>query len=95
MATMPRKPMPRPQMKDWFKYRIDWHLYGMASAGTHPGLPRGVKRIAGDVVDPVITVTMEDNTTYDWHAGQYSRRKVNGCYAPLMPIAVAPTKRSL
>lgn len=76
--------MTRPDMRDYFKARIDWHVNGMMSSA-QARLPRGVRKVTGDVDSPVITVTMDDGTEYEWSGGKYAARKVNGCYAPLMP----------
>ena len=48
-------------------------------------LPHNVKSVHGDPDDTKIVVTMMDNTIYLWLGGNYASRKVNGCYAPLMP----------
>ena len=78
------KPLARPNLSEFFKARIDWHVNGMLSM-TQARLPRGVRKVTGDVDSPLITVTMDDGTEYEWSGGRYSTRKVNGCYAPLMP----------
>lgn len=79
--------MTRPDMRDYFKARIDWHVNGMMSR-TQARLPHGVRKVTGDVDSATITVMMDDGTEYAWSGGRYSTRKVNGCYAPLMPKAV-------
>lgn len=84
MATKITK---RPDMKDYFKARIDFHVNGMMSS-SQARMPRGVKRVHGDVDDYLITVLMDDGSVFEWTAGDYSSRKVNGCYAPLMPKPV-------
>jgi hypothetical protein len=73
-------------MRDYFRARIDYHVNGMLSRG-QAVRPHGVQRVKGDVTDSVITVTMDDGTEWTWRGGQYASRKVNGCYAPLMPKA--------
>lgn len=74
----------RPNMSDYFRGRIDHHVNGML-ARTTVTRPRDVKTIDGTVTDPIITVTMQDGTVWKWSGGRYAARKVNGCYAPLMP----------
>lgn len=74
----------RPDMRDYFRARIDWHVNGMM-ARSNARLPHGVKKVHGDVDDKVIVVEMQDGTFFNWLGGFYSSRKVNGCYAPLMP----------
>lgn len=73
----------RPDMRDYFRARIDWHVNGLFSRTAH--LPSGVMRVSGDVTDDTIIVTMRDGSTWKWEGGRYSTRKINGCYAPLMP----------
>lgn len=77
----------RPDMRDYFRARIDYHVNGMLARST-PRLPNGVVKVNGQVTDREITVTMKDGSTWLWKGGQYASRKVNGCYAPLMPKAV-------
>lgn len=84
---MPKKPMKRPDMRAWFAARIDWHTNGMM-ARTNARLPVGVKSVDGDVTSPEVVAVMTDGTEHRWTAGQYSARKVNGCYPPLMPKPV-------
>ena len=76
--------MKRPDMGAYFRARIDWNVNGMM-ARTNARLPHSVKTVKGDVTDSTITVTMLDGTEYIWTGGQYASRKINGCYAPLMP----------
>lgn len=79
--------LPRPNLSDYFKARIDWHVNGMMSSAVGR-LPNTVKRVNGDVTNSLIEVTMTDGTVYQWTGGNYSTRKRNGCYAPLMPKPV-------
>ena len=81
---MPSKTLPRPNLSEFFKAKIDQHVHGMLSSAV-VRLPNTVKRVSGSVEDAVITVTMSDGTEYRWAGGQYSTRKQHGCYAPLMP----------
>jgi hypothetical protein len=74
----------RPNLNNYFRSRIDWHVNGMMSR-LHYSRPSDVKSIVGDVTDSVIVVTMLDGTVYKWSGGRYASRKVNLCYAPLMP----------
>lgn len=76
--------MKRPDMKPYFRARIDYHVNGMM-ARRAPPLPADVRQVDGDVTTHCITVTMRDGTVYRWAGGDYAARKVNGCYAPLMP----------
>lgn len=76
--------MPRPDLKPWFRSRIDWHTNGLM-AGPAGELPRDVVKVDGDVTDALITATMRDGTVYRWSAGRSSRRKINLTYPPLMP----------
>ena len=78
----------RPDMRPYFAARIDRHVNGMM-ARSSATRPPGVARIAGDVTDTTITVVMNDGTEWQWSGGQYSARKVNGCYAPKMPRPTA------
>jgi hypothetical protein len=80
--------MKRPDMKSYFHAQIDQHVNGMM-ARTTAKRPVGVLTIEGTVTDSVITVTMHDGTVWVWRGGKYAARKVNGCYAPLMPRATA------
>lgn len=79
--------MKRPDMRDYFRARIDWKVNGML-ARSRAVLPPNVVSIDGDVDSSMITVTMQDGTIYRWTGGRYALRKVNGCYAPLMPAQV-------
>ena len=82
---MPSTRVPkRPDMRDYFRARIDWHTHGM-SARTVARLPHGVARVIGDVTDSRIVVVMRDGSEWAWSGGKYAARKVNGCYAPTMP----------
>jgi hypothetical protein len=81
----------RPDMREYFKARIDFHVNGML-ARSYARAPAGVQSINGDVTDSVITATMTDGTRWHWSGGQYANRKVNGCYAPLMPKPVHPSR---
>ncbi len=74
----------RPDMREYFRARIDRHVRGMM-ARTTARTPNGVQRVQGDVTDQVITVTMRDGSVWTWQGGRYAARKVHGCYAPLMP----------
>ena len=76
--------MKRPDMREFFRSRIEWHTRGMM-AGHLARRPSEVKRIEGDVDSREIVVHMMDGTVWKWEGGKYSSRKVNGCYAPLMP----------
>lgn len=78
--------MKRPNMNPWFAHQIDQHVNGPRWNG--PRLPQGVARVEGSVTSSVITVTMHDGTVYKWSGGRYSARKINLCYAPLMPKPV-------
>lgn len=78
------KQMPRPNLSEFFKAQIDHAVNGMLATTTRR-LPNTVARVNGTVESEVITVTMTDGTEYQWSGGQYSARKVRGCYAPLMP----------
>ena len=77
----------RPDMRDYFRSRIEWHVHGMA-AGPLARLPRGVLSCAGDVTAREIIVTLDDGTQFRWEGGRYAARKAYGTYAPLMPRAV-------
>lgn len=74
----------RPDMRDYFRARIDHHVNGMM-ARTHARQPANVARVIGDVDDSVIVVVMRDGTEWRWTGGQYGARKIAGCYAPKMP----------
>lgn len=80
--------MKRPDMSAYFRARIDWHTHGLAS-GAWARTPADVMKVDGDVTSRTITVTMRDGTTYEWSGGRLAARKINGCYAPLMPKKVA------
>lgn len=82
----------RPDMRDYFKASIANYTHGMLSPYRgHRVWPNGVKRIDGNVTDQIITVTMEDGSVYKWSGGRYSSRKINLCYAPLMPKPIKET----
>ena len=76
-----------PNMSDYFKARIDWHVNGMLSR-TQARTPYGVRKVTGDVTDREIVVTMQNGETFNYAGGRYSTVKRNGCYAPLMPKLV-------
>lgn len=80
--------MKRPNLNDYFRAKIDYHVNGMLSTMSIRR-PSDVRSISGDVTDSVIVVTMLDGTEYKWSGGRYAARKVNGCYAPLMPKPMA------
>lgn len=67
----------------YFRYRIDWHVNGMFATRSRPDM-QGI-RVVGDVTDRDITVTYPPGKTEVYHGGRYASRKINGCYAPLMP----------
>lgn len=77
----------RPDMRDYFKARIDWHVRGMFARSAR--YPAGVVRVTGDVTDREILVKMHDGTVFAWSGGRYATRKINGCYAPLMPKPIS------
>lgn len=70
-------------VRTYFRHRIDWHVNGMLSTRPRPDMT-GV-RVVGDVTDRDITVTYASGKTEVYHGGRYATRKINGCYAPLMP----------
>lgn len=77
----------RPDLKAYFRGRIDWHVHGLM-AGRGPSLPLHL-RVQGDVTDRSIVVTdTRTGESWEWQGGQYAARKVAGCYAPLMPKPV-------
>ena len=78
----------RPDMRDYFRARIDWHVHGLMATSVGR-LPRDVAKVDGDVTSRVITVTTRSGETFTWEGGRYASRKVNGCYAPLMPRKVS------
>lgn len=80
--------MARPDMRAYFRSRIDWHVNGLL-AGPQVPRPEGVQKIEGDVRDREVVVTMRDGTVYRWSAGRLSSRKRAGCYAPLMPRPIS------
>lgn len=71
----------------YFRHRIDWHVNGMLATTRRPDMT-GI-RVVGDVTDRDITVTYDSGVTEAYHGGRYASRKVNGCYAPLMPTKEA------
>lgn len=74
----------RPDMRDYFRARIDFHVNGWNARST-ARIPNGIRRVNGDVTDSEIAVTMDDGSVWRWKGGGYAARKVNGCYSPLMP----------
>lgn len=82
-------PTKRPDMRPYFRSRIDWHVNGLMSS-RHVARPASVLHVDGDVTDATITVTMRDGTVWTWSGGGHASRKINGCYAPLMPKPVKP-----
>lgn len=76
----------RPDMTAYFRGRIDWHVNGIMARRVES--PRDVAKVEGDVTDPLITVTMRDGSSWQYEGGRYASRKVNLCYAPLMPRPV-------
>lgn len=83
----------RPDMRAYFAARIGSITFGMMSRA-YVTLPRDVVKIKGDVTDSLITVTMHDGSQFYWQGGRYAARKVNLCYAPLMPKPTAPPHSS-
>jgi hypothetical protein len=79
--------MARPDMSAYFRAQIDYHVNGML-AQTHGTLPPGVLHVVGDVTTAEITVQLVSGEIYRWSGGRYSTRKVNLCYAPLMPKVI-------
>lgn len=77
----------RPDMRDYFRARIDYHVNGLMAWTARR--PNTVERVEGDVTDHLITVHMRDGSIFEWTGGRYANHKVNGCYAPLMPKPVA------
>lgn len=82
--------MKRPDMRAYFKARIDVHVNGLMSQRSQVRLPADVRKISGGVTDQNIVVTMLDGTQWYWRGGQYAARKVNLCYAPKMPTPFTP-----
>lgn len=78
----------RPNLSSYFRAQIDQHVRGML-ATTYPRLPSDVTSVRGRVTDRIIVVTMRDGSTFTYRGGRYATRKVNGCYAPLMPTPIA------
>ncbi len=74
----------RPNLQPYFAARISHHVNGMLSRSV-ARLPHDVCKLDGDVTDSTITATMCDGTEWKWTGGRYAARKVNRCYAPLMP----------
>ena len=79
----------RPDLKNFWRSRIDNHVNGMLAGPLLPA-PRDVVSIDGRITDPVITVTMRDGTVWLYSGGRYAAKKRNGCYAPLIPQPMAP-----
>ena len=77
----------RPNLSEFFKAQIDRHVHGSASTA-RVRLPIEVAKVHGSVTSPEIKVVMRDGSEFLWSGGQYSTRKVRGCYAPLMPKPV-------
>lgn len=77
----------RPDMRAYFRAQIDYNVNGML-ATTRATRPNDVTRVEGTVTDRSITVTTRDGNVWHWQGGTYAARKVNGCYAPLMPKPV-------
>lgn len=63
----------RPDMRDYFRARIHF---------TPARLPQGVKSVDGDVDSRLITVAMEDGTSWHWAGGRWNSHKPP---TPLMP----------
>lgn len=76
--------MTTPDMRPYFRARIDFHVNGLLARRPAP-LPPGVRRIRGDVTDREIAVELDSGDILHFTGGRYASRKVNGCYAPLMP----------
>jgi hypothetical protein len=57
------KQMPRPNLSEFFKAKIDQHVNGMLATST-VRLPNTVRRVSGSVEDAVIEVTMTDGSIY-------------------------------
>jgi hypothetical protein len=68
-----------------FKYEIDRSVNGMSGTARRPDLSREGVSIEGSVRESQIIVTVNGSRTYIYNGARYSARKVNGCYAPLMP----------
>ncbi len=81
------KPAQRPDMRAYFRAQIDRSVNGLM-ATTVPRLPVGVRSVVGSVRDREIIVSMADGSVWRWTGGRYASRKVNGCYAPLLPTPV-------
>ena len=58
-----------PDMRDYFKARIDWHVNGMMSR-SQARMPSGVKNVKGDVTDREIIVVMNDDTEFKFEGAQ-------------------------
>jgi hypothetical protein len=78
--------MKTPDMRPYFRAKIDRHVNGMFAAPAR--LPYNVRGVHGDVTDALITVEMNDGRTFTYRGGRYAARKINGCYAPLMPTLI-------
>jgi flagellar biosynthesis regulator FlbT len=69
-----------------FKYEIDRSVNGMMGTARRPDLIREGVSIEGSVRDAQIIVTVKARRGYYiYNGGRYATRKVNGCFAPLMP----------
>lgn len=77
----------RPDMRAYFGAQIDRHVRGGLSSSAR--LPGDVVRVSGTVRDSRIVVSMRDGSRWVWSGGRFAARKVDGCYAPLMPRPVA------
>lgn len=64
MTTTESHTMKRPDMREYFRARIDYHVNGMLARTARR--PSDVKTITGDVTDTTITVTMLDGGTWQW-----------------------------
>lgn len=76
----------RPDLTRHFQSKIDQHVYGMMTQNVVPA-PNGIT-VRGDVTDTLIVATDRDGNEWRWIGGRYAQRKINGCYAPLMPKPV-------
>lgn len=90
---MPRIRPTRPNLNDHFQSKINVHVFGMMSQGVIPP-PPGIT-VRGDVTDTLIVATDRDGNEWRWIGGRYASRKINGCYAPLMPKPVPEAARKV
>jgi hypothetical protein len=72
------------ELKDFFKGQIDFHVNGLF-ANPSARIPADVVKLDGGVTDRVITVVWRNGAVENYEGGRYAARKVNGCYAPLLP----------